>query len=190
MTGQLNAKSTADEVLAGADLGGMRFLVTGVSSGIGLEAARARSPRCERHWHGQGPRMKTVQQGTATPAWAAVVADPSALGGHDLEDCAVAPVNDSPNPFADGVRSYAIDPDRTGELWARNEAWISVASRTCGEPGAQMRAVADAGYIAMAPDLRGYGETEGDPDPRKWTAMDVMGDLVAILDHVGVDQVT
>ncbi|KAK0346236.1 hypothetical protein LTR94_007363 [Friedmanniomyces endolithicus] len=156
----------------------MRFLVTGVSSGIGLEAARARSPRCERHWHGQGPRMKTVQQGTATPAWAAVVADPSALGGHYLEDCAVAPVNDSPNPFADGVRSYAIDPDRTGELWARNEAWIS------------MRAVADAGYMAMAPDLRGYGETEGDWDPRKWTAMDVMGDLVAILDHVGVDQVT
>ena len=55
---------------------------------------------------------------------------------------------------------------------------------------AQMRAIADAGNMAMAPDLRGYGETEGDPDPRKWTAMDVMGDLVAILDHVGVDQVT
>ena len=41
MTAQFNAKSTADEVLAGIDLRGKRFLVTGASSGIGLETARA-----------------------------------------------------------------------------------------------------------------------------------------------------
>ncbi|ASR08092.1 hypothetical protein CHY08_13860 [Rhizobium leguminosarum bv. viciae] len=34
MTKTFGAKSTADEVLAGVDLKGKRFLITGVSSGI------------------------------------------------------------------------------------------------------------------------------------------------------------
>ena len=55
---------------------------------------------------------------------------------------------------------------------------------------AQMKAVVDAGYMAIAPDLRGYGETEGAQDPQAATSIDVMGDLVAILDHLKVDQVT
>jgi NAD(P)-dependent dehydrogenase (short-subunit alcohol dehydrogenase family) len=41
MTETFGAKSTADEVLTGIDLKGKRFLVTGVSSGIGLETARS-----------------------------------------------------------------------------------------------------------------------------------------------------
>ncbi len=41
MTEKFGAKSTADDVLAGADLYGIRILVTGASSGIGLETARA-----------------------------------------------------------------------------------------------------------------------------------------------------
>ncbi|MDQ2147477.1 SDR family NAD(P)-dependent oxidoreductase [Alcaligenaceae bacterium C4P045] len=40
-----NATSTADEVLANADLRGRRFLVTGVSSGVGLETARVLASR-------------------------------------------------------------------------------------------------------------------------------------------------
>lgn len=55
---------------------------------------------------------------------------------------------------------------------------------------AQMLAVADAGYMAIAPDLRGFGETEGCADPQSSTAIDVMGDVVAIIDNLGVDQVT
>lgn len=38
---QFNAKSTTDDVLAGVDLSGQRFLVTGVSAGLGVETARA-----------------------------------------------------------------------------------------------------------------------------------------------------
>jgi NAD(P)-dependent dehydrogenase (short-subunit alcohol dehydrogenase family) len=38
---QFNAKSTTDDVLAGVDLSGRRFLVTGVSAGLGVETARA-----------------------------------------------------------------------------------------------------------------------------------------------------
>lgn len=41
MTGQLGGHSTTTEVLAGMDLAGTRLLVTGVSSGLGLETARA-----------------------------------------------------------------------------------------------------------------------------------------------------
>jgi NAD(P)-dependent dehydrogenase (short-subunit alcohol dehydrogenase family) len=40
MTGPFGAKSTTDEVLEGVDLSGQRFLVTGVSAGLGVETAR------------------------------------------------------------------------------------------------------------------------------------------------------
>src|SRR3954466_9204350 len=40
-----NRDTTADEVLAGIDLGGRRFLVTGASSGLGRETARALAAR-------------------------------------------------------------------------------------------------------------------------------------------------
>jgi NAD(P)-dependent dehydrogenase (short-subunit alcohol dehydrogenase family) len=41
MIAKFGAKSTADEIVSGVDLKGKRCLVTGVSSGIGLETARA-----------------------------------------------------------------------------------------------------------------------------------------------------
>ncbi|MBX4862595.1 SDR family NAD(P)-dependent oxidoreductase [Rhizobium sophorae] len=70
--------------------------------------------------------LKDIPQVAATSVWAAVVADKDEIGGHYLEDCAVAPINDTPNPFADGVRSYALDADKAKQLWARSEALISV----------------------------------------------------------------
>ncbi len=39
------ATSTADDVLEGVTLRGKRVLVTGVSAGLGVETARARSSR-------------------------------------------------------------------------------------------------------------------------------------------------
>ena len=41
ITTQFTAASTADEVLTGVDLGGVRAVVTGSSSGLGVETARA-----------------------------------------------------------------------------------------------------------------------------------------------------
>ncbi|NKL33775.1 SDR family NAD(P)-dependent oxidoreductase [Rhizobium leguminosarum bv. viciae] len=70
--------------------------------------------------------LKDIPQVAATSVWAAVVADKDEIGGHYLEDCAVAPINDTPNPFADGVRSYALDADRAKRLWAKSEELISV----------------------------------------------------------------
>lgn len=74
------------------------------------------------------PELKDIPQAAATSVWAAIVADKDEIGGHYLEDCAVAPINDTPNPFADGVRSYALDTDKAKRLWAKSEGWISAAS--------------------------------------------------------------
>jgi NAD(P)-dependent dehydrogenase (short-subunit alcohol dehydrogenase family) len=71
--------------------------------------------------------LKSIPQAAATSVWAAVVADKDEIGGRYLEDCAVAPVNDSPNPFADGVRSYALDADRAARLWAKSVEWTRTA---------------------------------------------------------------
>jgi NAD(P)-dependent dehydrogenase (short-subunit alcohol dehydrogenase family) len=41
MAVKFGAKSTTEDVLAGIELKGKRFLVTGVSAGLGVETARA-----------------------------------------------------------------------------------------------------------------------------------------------------
>lgn len=71
--------------------------------------------------------LKEIAQAAATSVWAAVVADKDEIGGHYLEDCAIAPINDTPNPFADGVRSYALDADKARQLWAKSEELIGAA---------------------------------------------------------------
>ncbi|KAK9933829.1 hypothetical protein M0R45_021004 [Rubus argutus] len=43
----------------------------------------------------------------------------------------------------------------------------------------QIHALASLGYRAVAPDLRGYGDTEAPADPSSYTYFHVVGDLVA-----------
>jgi NAD(P)-dependent dehydrogenase (short-subunit alcohol dehydrogenase family) len=71
--------------------------------------------------------LKEIAQAAATTVWAAVVADKDEIGGKYLEDCAVAPVNDTPNPFADGVKSYALNAETAAGLWAKSEEMIRAA---------------------------------------------------------------
>lgn len=70
------------------------------------------------------PALKSVAQAAATSVWAAVVADGAEIGGRYLEDCAVATINDTDNPFADGARAYLGDADKAARLWALSEAWL------------------------------------------------------------------
>ncbi|KAI3713621.1 hypothetical protein L1987_72204 [Smallanthus sonchifolius] len=46
--------------------------------------------------------------------------------------------------------------------------------------------LASHGYRAVAPDLRGYGDTTGvsTSDPTKFTSLHVVGDLVVLIDAV------
>lgn len=52
----------------------------------------------------------------------------------------------------------------------------------------QIRALADAGYRAIAPDMRGYGGTEAPPGIDQYTILHLVGDMVALLDAIGVSQ--
>ncbi|NGZ82804.1 SDR family NAD(P)-dependent oxidoreductase [Duganella aceris] len=69
--------------------------------------------------------LKSIPQAAATSVWAAVVANKDEIGGHYLEDCAIAPVNDTSNPFADGVRLYALDAVSAARLWAKSVEWVA-----------------------------------------------------------------
>ncbi|XVE51302.1 hypothetical protein DITRI_Ditri02bG0029300 [Diplodiscus trichospermus] len=53
----------------------------------------------------------------------------------------------------------------------------------------QMVAVADAGFRAITPDYRGYGLSDIPSEPEKTTFSDITADIVAILDHLGVNKV-
>ncbi|XP_022142243.1 uncharacterized protein LOC111012406 [Momordica charantia] len=49
--------------------------------------------------------------------------------------------------------------------------------------------LSSVGYRAIAPDLRGYGDTDSPPSPESYTAFHLVGDLVGVLDELGIDKV-
>jgi len=48
----------------------------------------------------------------------------------------------------------------------------------------QLSALAEAGYRAVAPDLRGYGGTDRPPGADQYTLLHLVGDMVALLDAI------
>ncbi|MGC1303419.1 MAG: SDR family NAD(P)-dependent oxidoreductase [Caulobacteraceae bacterium] len=67
---------------------------------------------------------KTVPQGAATSVWAGVVAPAELVGGHYCEDCHVSQLTDAGMNAREGVRAYALDPDRARALWAKSEEMV------------------------------------------------------------------
>ncbi|KAL2238999.1 uncharacterized protein LOC105163107 [Sesamum indicum] len=53
----------------------------------------------------------------------------------------------------------------------------------------QMLSLSSRGYRAIAPDLRGYGDSDAPPSASSYTAFHIIGDLVGLLDALGLDQV-
>ncbi|KAI3829573.1 hypothetical protein L1987_03699 [Smallanthus sonchifolius] len=53
----------------------------------------------------------------------------------------------------------------------------------------QMLFISSKGYRAIAPDLRGFGDTEAPPSSTSYTAFHIVGDLVCLLDSLGLDKV-
>ena len=49
----------------------------------------------------------------------------------------------------------------------------------------QLRALAEAGFKAVAPDMRGYGGTDGPGEIEKYTVLHLVGDMVGLLDALG-----
>src|ERR1700674_4037850 len=52
----------------------------------------------------------------------------------------------------------------------------------------QLQALADAGFHAVAPDQRGYGQTDKPADVSKYTQLHLIGDVIGILDTLGESQ--
>jgi len=51
----------------------------------------------------------------------------------------------------------------------------------------QLRALAEAGYRAVAPDMRGYGQTDAPAEIERYTLLHLVGDMVGLLDALGAD---
>lgn len=52
----------------------------------------------------------------------------------------------------------------------------------------QIAALAQAGYHAVAPDMRGYGGTGGPPEAEAYSIFSMVGDLVALVEALGYRQ--
>ncbi|XP_052207040.1 uncharacterized protein LOC127811323 isoform X2 [Diospyros lotus] len=53
----------------------------------------------------------------------------------------------------------------------------------------QILSLASSGYRAIAPDLRGYGDTDAPPSADSYTVLHIVGDLVGLLDALGLSKV-
>ncbi|KAI3901847.1 hypothetical protein MKW92_031255 [Papaver armeniacum] len=53
----------------------------------------------------------------------------------------------------------------------------------------QILALAASGYRAIAPDLRGYGDTSAPTSAQSYTCFHIVGDLVALIDTLGQEKV-
>lgn len=53
---------------------------------------------------------------------------------------------------------------------------------------AQIKALSEAGYRVIAPDMRGYGGSDKPADTSAYDIHDLVGDLVALVEAVGEDQ--
>nr|CAD1828493.1 unnamed protein product [Ananas comosus var. bracteatus] len=53
----------------------------------------------------------------------------------------------------------------------------------------QILSLAGRGFRAVAPDLRGYGDSDAPPSPSSYSVLHVIGDLVALIQSLGQQQV-
>lgn len=53
----------------------------------------------------------------------------------------------------------------------------------------QIMGLSSLGYRAIAPDMRGYGETDAPTDSRSYSYGHIVGDLVGLIDELGVESV-
>jgi len=67
-------------------------------------------------------KYKSVRQGAATSPWAAAIAEGEEIGGRYCEDCHVAALQEGEG--IDGVRPYALNPERAAALWVKSEALV------------------------------------------------------------------
>ena len=77
---------------------------------------------------GKGPfKWKTIPQGAATSVWAGVIAPADEIGGRYCENCHVGEIVPDAvmiGGASEGVRGYALDPQRAEALWKKSEEMV------------------------------------------------------------------
>jgi pimeloyl-ACP methyl ester carboxylesterase len=53
----------------------------------------------------------------------------------------------------------------------------------------QLLSLSSLGYRCIAPDLRGFGDTDAPPSAKSYTVFHIVGDLIGLLDSLGIEQV-
>jgi pimeloyl-ACP methyl ester carboxylesterase len=82
--------------------------------------------------------------------------------------------------LANGIRMHVVEQGSGPVVLLCHgfpESWYSYRH--------QLRALAAAGYHAVAPDMRGYGETERPEAVDQYTLLHLVGDMVGLLDALG-----
>jgi NAD(P)-dependent dehydrogenase (short-subunit alcohol dehydrogenase family) len=102
----------------------MRHLSAEEQAALGVVGGKATATEVQSPITGTTLRLKTVEQGAATPVWAATSERLDGKGGVYCEDCDIAAIAQEAGPR--GVRPYAIDPALAERLWARSEDWTGV----------------------------------------------------------------
>ena len=72
-------------------------------------------------------QFKTIPQGAATSVWAGVVAAADEVGGRYCENChvgVIVPDDRKISANSEGVRGYALDPERAKALWRKSEQMV------------------------------------------------------------------
>jgi NAD(P)-dependent dehydrogenase (short-subunit alcohol dehydrogenase family) len=110
-----------------ADHGGQAFAVHpgGIVTELGRHLTRETMGQL-RDFQQEGEEIfwKTVPQGAATTCYAATSPDLDGRRAWYLEDCHLAEITDDPTA-GEGVRAYAVDPERAEALWSRSEEWLA-----------------------------------------------------------------
>ena len=71
-----------------------------------------------------GERLRRI---SAAFDWAGVVAGADEVGGRYCENChvgVIVPDAREISAISEGVRGYALDPERAKALWAKSEEWV------------------------------------------------------------------
>lgn len=70
-------------------------------------------------------QWKTIPQGAATSIWAGVVASGEEVGGRYCANCRVCEITEGAiDVTTEGVRAYALAPERARALWAKSEEMV------------------------------------------------------------------
>lgn len=80
-----------------------------------------------------------------------------------------------------GTLRLAYDEAGAGPVVLLAHGWPEIAHSWRN----QMPALAAAGYRVVAPDMRGYGESDAPAAVEDYTILHLVGDLVGLLDHLG-----